>query len=119
LPVPVIAIGGIDATKAGGCGRAGGGGGGGLRAALACPQLRAGVVTTRAPRRPSQLGGLGLLAELERRGLVERIENDAAQLGDGLVVTQDALIDGVHFRLDWLSWRDLGWRGGGGHPSGL
>jgi thiamine-monophosphate kinase len=60
--------------------------------------------------RLSQLGELGLLAELEQRGPVDRIENDAAELGDGLVVTQDALIEGVHFRLDWLSWRDLGWR---------
>jgi thiamine-monophosphate kinase len=56
-----------------------------------------------------QLGELGLLAELERRGLAQRIENDAAQV-DGLVVTQDALIESVHFRLDWMSWRDLGWR---------
>jgi thiamine-monophosphate kinase len=60
--------------------------------------------------RLSQLGEVGLLAELERRGLVEGIENDAAQLGDGLVVTQDALVEGVHFRLDWIGWRDLGWR---------
>ncbi|HET7856308.1 MAG TPA: thiamine-phosphate kinase [Gaiellaceae bacterium] len=60
--------------------------------------------------RLSQLGELGLLAELERRGLAERIENDAAELDDGLVVTQDALVEGVHFRLDWLPWRDLGWR---------
>ena len=57
----------------------------------------------------SQLGELGLLAELERRGLAQRIDDDAAQV-DGLVVTQDALVEGVHFRLDWLSWRDLGWR---------
>jgi thiamine-monophosphate kinase len=57
----------------------------------------------------SRLGEFGLLAELERRGLAQRIENDAAQV-DGLVVTQDALIERVHFRLDWISWRDLGWR---------
>jgi thiamine-monophosphate kinase len=57
----------------------------------------------------SQLGELALLAELERRGLAQRIENDAAEI-DGLVVTQDALLEGVHFRLDWISWRDLGWR---------
>ena len=57
----------------------------------------------------SQVGELGLLAELERRGLAQAIENDAAQV-DGLVVTQDALVEGVHFRLDWISWRDLGWR---------
>jgi thiamine-monophosphate kinase len=60
--------------------------------------------------RLSQVGELGLLAELERRGLVEQIENDAADLGDGLIVTQDALVEGVHFRLDWIDWRDLGWR---------
>ena len=41
----------------------------------------------------SQLGELGLLAELERRGLAERIDDDAAQV-DGLVVTQDALVEG-------------------------
>lgn len=58
----------------------------------------------------ADLGELGLLAELERRGLARGIENDAAQLGDGLVVTQDALVEGVHFRLDWISWRDLGFR---------
>ncbi len=58
----------------------------------------------------SELGELGLLAELERRGLAERIEHDAATLDGGVVVTQDALVEGVHFRLDWLSWRDLGWR---------
>src|SRR5919204_132340 len=32
----------------------------------------------------SELGEFGLLAELERRGLARRIENDAAELGDGL-----------------------------------
>jgi thiamine-monophosphate kinase len=60
--------------------------------------------------RLSQLGELGLLAELERRGLITGVEHDAAQLGDDLVVTQDALVEGVHFRLDWIGWRDLGWR---------
>src|SRR3989442_4076418 len=56
-----------------------------------------------------ELGELGLLAELERRGLARKIENDAAELGD-VVVTQDALVENVHFRLDWISWRDLGFR---------
>src|SRR3954469_16703156 len=60
--------------------------------------------------RLSELGELGLLAELERRGLAQHIEHDAASLAGGVVVTQDALVEGVHFRLDWISWRDLGWR---------
>jgi len=60
--------------------------------------------------RLSELGELGLLAELEQRGLIAGVEHDAAQLAGGLVVTQDALVEGVHFRLDWISWRDLGWR---------
>ena len=60
--------------------------------------------------RLSQLGELGLLAELERRGLIVGVENDAALLVGGLVVTQDALVEGVHFRLDWLDWRELGFR---------
>jgi thiamine-monophosphate kinase len=60
--------------------------------------------------RLSELGELGLLAELERRGLARSIGDDAADLGEGLVVTQDALVERVHFRLDWISWRDLGWR---------
>jgi thiamine-monophosphate kinase len=60
--------------------------------------------------RLSELGEAGLLAELERRGLARHIENDAAQFDGGLVVTQDALVEGVHFRLDWIPWRDLGWR---------
>jgi len=63
------------------------------------------VVTTLA-----DLGELGLLRELERRGLAKRIADDAAQLPGGLVVTQDALVEGVHFRLDAISWRDLGYR---------
>src|SRR5688572_21695531 len=60
--------------------------------------------------RLSQLGELGLLAELERRDLVAGVEHDAAQLRGGMVVTQDALVEGVHFRLDWIGWRELGFR---------
>ena len=60
--------------------------------------------------RLSELGELGVLAELERRGLAQGIENDAAELGDGRIVTQDALVEDVHFRLAWISWRDLGFR---------
>jgi thiamine-monophosphate kinase len=60
--------------------------------------------------RLADLGEFGLLAELERRGLARRIENDAAQLGEGLVVTQDALVEDVHFRFDWSSWREVGFK---------
>jgi thiamine-monophosphate kinase len=56
-----------------------------------------------------ELGEFGLLAELERRELVQGIEHDATVVG-GLVVTQDALVEEVHFRFDLLSWRDLGYR---------
>jgi thiamine-monophosphate kinase len=59
--------------------------------------------------RLSELGEFGFLAELERRGLAQAIEHDAAQV-DGLVVTQDALIEGVHFGLGWITFRDLGYR---------
>jgi thiamine-monophosphate kinase len=56
-----------------------------------------------------EVGELGLLAALERRGLAQGIEHDATVV-DGLVVTQDALVEGVHFRFDLLSWRELGAR---------
>jgi thiamine-monophosphate kinase len=60
--------------------------------------------------RLADVGELGLLAELERRGLAQGIEHDAAQLAGGVIVTQDALVEDVHFRLDWTSWRDLGYK---------
>ncbi len=50
-----------------------------------------------------------LLAELERRGLIVGVEHDAAEI-DGLVVTQDSLVEGVHFRFDLLDWHELGFR---------
>ena len=61
--------------------------------------------------RLSEAGELGVLHELESRGLIEGTQHDAALLEDGVVVTQDALVEGVHFRLDWLTWRELGFRG--------
>jgi thiamine-monophosphate kinase len=60
--------------------------------------------------RLSDAGELGLLRELESRGLITGTEHDAALLDGGLVVTQDALVEGVHFRLDLLGWRELGFR---------
>jgi thiamine-monophosphate kinase len=58
----------------------------------------------------SEVGELGLLRELEHRGLARGIEHDAALLGGGLVVTQDALVEDVHFRLGAISPRELGFR---------
>ncbi|MDX6398651.1 MAG: thiamine-monophosphate kinase [Gaiellaceae bacterium] len=60
--------------------------------------------------RLSEAGELGLLRELEARGLIVGTEHDAAQLDGGLVVTQDALVERVHFLHDRLSWRELGFR---------
>lgn len=60
--------------------------------------------------RLSQVGELGLLAELERRRLAHRIDGDVAELPGLRVVTQDALLEGVHFRLEWTTWRDLGYK---------
>src|SRR5438477_2063598 len=60
--------------------------------------------------RLSELGEFGLLAELEERGLARGLDDDAASLADGVVVTQDALVEGVHFRLDWTTWRELGFK---------
>jgi thiamine-monophosphate kinase len=59
--------------------------------------------------RLSDSGELGFLTELERRGLIVGTQHDAAVVG-GLVATQDALVEGVHFRLDWLPWHELGYR---------
>jgi thiamine-monophosphate kinase len=60
--------------------------------------------------RLSELGEFGLLAELERRGLALGQDAEGAVLDGGLVVTQDALVEGVHFRSEWTSWRDLGYK---------
>lgn len=60
--------------------------------------------------RLSELGEFELLAELERRGLAHGIGDDAAVFQDGLVVTQDMLVEGVHFRREWTGWRDLGYK---------
>jgi thiamine-monophosphate kinase len=60
--------------------------------------------------RLSELGELGLLRELERRGLIGGLDAEGAVLPEGRVVTQDTLVEGVHFRLEWTSWRDLGYK---------
>jgi thiamine-monophosphate kinase len=58
----------------------------------------------------SEAGELGLLRELESRGLIVGTEHDAAEFPGGLVITQDALVEGVHFLLDRISWHELGFR---------
>jgi thiamine-monophosphate kinase len=58
----------------------------------------------------SELGELELLAELERRGLTSGLDAEGAVLGGGLVGTKDLLVEGVHFRREWTSWRDLGYK---------
>jgi thiamine-monophosphate kinase len=58
----------------------------------------------------ARLSEFRLLAELELRGLAERIDADGAELGDGLVLTQDVLVEGIHFRREWTSWHDLGYK---------
>ena len=60
--------------------------------------------------RLSGLGEFGLLAELEQRGLLRGQDAEGAVLSGGVVVTQDTLVEGVHFRRKWTSWRDLGYK---------
>jgi thiamine-monophosphate kinase len=60
--------------------------------------------------RLTELGEFGLLAELERRGLVRGQDAEGAVLAGGAVVTQDTLVEGVHFRRSWTTWRDLGYK---------
>lgn len=58
----------------------------------------------------SELGERGLIRELEARGLAGPIGDDTAVLDDGTVITLDTMVEGVHFRLEWTSWRDLGYK---------
>jgi thiamine-monophosphate kinase len=60
--------------------------------------------------RLSEAGELGLLRELERLQLVSGLDAEGAVMGGGRVATVDVLAEGVHFRLDWTSFRDLGFK---------
>jgi len=64
--------------------------------------------------RVSDIGEFGLIDRSGRSPGVRGIGDDAAVLtpppGHDLVATADALIEGVHFRLDWTPWEDLGWK---------
>ena len=59
--------------------------------------------------RVADLGEFGLLAELERRALIHDPSREGAWDGR-YAVTQDVLVEGVHFRREWTSWRDLGYK---------
>ena len=66
--------------------------------------------------RTSELERVALLAARFGRhapGALVGIGDDAAVLqavATPLVWTIDAQVEGTHFRLDWLSWQDVGWR---------
>ena len=66
--------------------------------------------TSSGLRRLSELGEFGLLGELERRGLASGQDAEGAVLEGDFVVTQDVLVEGVHFQVEWTSWRDLGYK---------
>jgi thiamine-monophosphate kinase len=58
----------------------------------------------------SEAGELGLLRELEERGLVTGQDAEGALLAGRRVATADVLAEGIHFRLDWTSFFDLGYK---------
>jgi thiamine-monophosphate kinase len=60
--------------------------------------------------RLSEAGEPGLLRELERRRLVSGQDAEGAVLSGGRVATTDVLAEGIHFRLEWTSFRDLGYK---------
>jgi thiamine-monophosphate kinase len=60
--------------------------------------------------RLSEAGEFGLLRELEQRGLVSGQDAEGARLSADRVATLDLLAEGIHFRLDWTSFRDLGYK---------
>jgi thiamine-monophosphate kinase len=58
----------------------------------------------------SEAGEFGLLRELERLQLVSGQDAEGALLRDGRVATTDVLVEGTHFRLEWTTFRDLGYK---------
>jgi thiamine-monophosphate kinase len=60
--------------------------------------------------RLSEAGEFELLRELERQGLVSGQDAEGALLRGERVATVDVLAEGVHFRLEWTSFHDLGYK---------
>jgi thiamine-monophosphate kinase len=58
----------------------------------------------------SEIGEIGLLTELEARGLISGLDAEGAVFPDGRVVTQDTVVEGVHFPVEWTLWRELGYK---------
>jgi thiamine-monophosphate kinase len=58
----------------------------------------------------SEAGEFGLLRELEAQGLASGQDAEGALLDADRVATTDLLAEGVHFRLDWTSFHDLGYK---------
>jgi thiamine-monophosphate kinase len=58
----------------------------------------------------SDIGELGLLAELEQRGLIGGLDAEGAVFPDGRVVTQDTVVEGTHFPVEFESWSELGYK---------
>ena len=67
-------------------------------------------LSTSSVLRLFEAGEFELLRELERRGLATGQGAEGAVLDRGRVATVDILAEGVHFRLDWTSFRDLGYK---------
>ena len=103
--VPVVAIGGIDATNAADCIRAG-------AAGVAVVRAARDAATREGGDRCSSLSSASSACSQSSNVAGWRAESSTMPRSSdgGLVATQDALVEGVHFRLDWISWRDLGWR---------
>ncbi|MBI1967233.1 MAG: thiamine-phosphate kinase, partial [Gemmatimonadetes bacterium] len=63
------------------------------------------------------------------RGIIARLGGAAAELGDDcalvpvanttLAASIDVSLEGVHFRTDWLSYEEIGWRSGAAALSDL
>ena len=66
--------------------------------------------STYSTLRLSEAGEFELLRELERQGLVSGQDAEGALLRGERVATVDVLAEGVHFRLEWTSFHDLGYK---------